>query len=316
MSQLKKAMESHVKRGTYSFLIDGFPRNQENIDGWNAAFGDGSVKFKFVLYFDCPEETMSARLLDRGKTSGRSDDNVDSIIKRFKTFQEATIPIIEYYKKNGLLCTISSIPPPETVFENVTKLFTRPKVTFVLGGPGAGKGTQCQKIVSEFPVVHLSAGDLLREEQKTASEHAKLISHYITEGKIVPVEITVSLIRKAMLRHLQEGRSVFLIDGFPRSFDNLEGWYRVIGREATVKFCLYIDVPEAVMEARLLDRGKSSGREDDNITSIKKRFKTYVESTMPVIEYFGKIGRLHKVNGELRPEQVYQSIQPLFAKIC
>jgi UMP-CMP kinase len=136
-----------------------------------------------------------------------------------------------------------------------------PRVIFVLGGPGAGKGTQCSNLVEEFDFVHLSAGDLLREERaNAASQYGELISSYIKDGKIVPVEITVKLLLNAMNK---SGRSAFLIDGFPRNADNLAGWERVVGKQAQVLGCLYFDCPEAVMEARLLERGKTSGRTDE-----------------------------------------------------
>ena len=94
------------------------------------------------------------------------------------------------------------------------------RVSFVLGGPAAGKSTQCQKLVEEYGCVHLSAGDLLREERASGSETAELIESYIKEGAIVPVEITLNLIKKAME---QSTANRFLIDGFPRNEDNLQG---------------------------------------------------------------------------------------------
>ena len=92
------------------------------------------------------------------------------------------------------------------------------KVTcyFVLGGPGSGKGTMCTNLVNEYGFVHLSAGDLLREERDSGSQQAELINQIILEGKIVPVEITVNLIKKAMLKNGWEAQK-FLIDGFPRN---------------------------------------------------------------------------------------------------
>ncbi|KAF4647558.1 cytidine monophosphate (UMP-CMP) kinase 1, cytosolic, partial [Perkinsus olseni] len=123
-----------------------------------------------------------------------------------------------------------------------------PTVVFVLGGPGAGKGTQCDLIEKGFGFVHLSAGDLLREERnREGSEYGDLIEKYIREGAIVPVEITVNLLKRAMEKHdWEHGR--FLIDGFPRNEDNLDGWERVLGGKVDEKFCLFFDCPEDVME--------------------------------------------------------------------
>ena len=90
------------------------------------------------------------------------------------------------------------------------------------GGPGAGKGTQCSKIVEKFGYQHISAGDCLRAERKNPnSKNGALINQYIKEGKIVPVEITVKLLKKAMDA---SEKTKFLIDGFPRSLDNLQAF--------------------------------------------------------------------------------------------
>lgn len=103
----------------------------------------------------------------------------------------------------------------------------KPEVLFILGGPGAGKGTVCKDIVKKYGYVHLSAGDLLREERtKPDAEFGDIIETHIKNGTIVPVEITCSLIERAMQQSQAEPKR-FLVDGFPRNQDNLEGWNRV-----------------------------------------------------------------------------------------
>eukprot|EP00455_Lapot_gusevi_P040079 TRINITY_DN451_c0_g1_i2.p1 TRINITY_DN451_c0_g1~~TRINITY_DN451_c0_g1_i2.p1 ORF type:complete len:200 (-),score=68.63 TRINITY_DN451_c0_g1_i2:63-662(-) len=193
----------------------------------------------------------------------------------------------------------------------------KPKVIFVLGGPGAGKGTICARLVEEFGVVHLSAGDLLRAERQSGSPHGELIEQYIVEGKIVPVQITVNLIKNAMEREIAVGKSVFLVDGFPRDQQNVEGWHEVMGDFAEIAFVLFLDCPEDVMEQRLLNRGVSSGRSDDNIESIRKRFHTYVASTTPIIRHFETQGLVRHVISNRTVEEVYADcravVAPLFA---
>ena len=144
-------------------------------------------------------------------------------------------------------------------------------VVFVLGGPGAGKGTQSSMIVEKYGYRHLSAGDLLRAERKSGSAQGQMIDEYIKEGKIVPVEVTVTLLVDAIRA---DGGTRFLIDGFPRNTNNLSGWQQVAGNSLALGGVLFYDCPEEVMEARLLERGKTSGRTDDNIESIRKRFAT------------------------------------------
>ncbi|GLE00747.1 hypothetical protein PINS_up009535 [Pythium insidiosum] len=179
------------------------------------------------------------------------------------------------------------------------------KILFVLGGPGAGKGTQCARLVEKYGFVHLSAGDLLREERQSGSENGELIDRMIKEGQIVPVQITLSLLQQAMI---VSGRELFLIDGFPRNFDNLQGWQEQMPDEDYhVEGVLFYDCPENVMEERLLERGKTSGRTDDNAEAIRKRFRTYIESTMPVIDYYAKLNKVFKVDATPGPDAVFEA---------
>eukprot|EP00965_Chrysotila_dentata_P154833 5116566-Pleurochrysis_carterae.AAC.1 len=133
--------------------------------------------------------------------------------------------------------------PPKSALPRKKK----PVVFFVLGGPGAGKGTQCAKIVEEFGYVHLSAGDLLRAERKSGSAQAELIESYITEGKIVPVEITVKLLLAAIKK---DGGKRFLVDGFPRNTNNLSGWQLAVGDELTVAGVLMYEVRSPLLVSK------------------------------------------------------------------
>jgi UMP-CMP kinase len=179
------------------------------------------------------------------------------------------------------------------------------KVVFVLGGPGSGKGTNCTKITEQFGYVHLSAGDLLREERNSGSALAEMINTYIAEGKIVPAEVTVRLLRAAMEKN---GSTKFLVDGFPRDMDNLRCWEEKMSAFADVQFLLFLDCPQAVMLDRLLERGKTSGRNDDNAESIKKRFVTYEESTRPIIDKFRSQGKVRQVDSNRPFEAVFADV--------
>ncbi|CAN9393480.1 unnamed protein product [Alternaria alternata] len=183
-------------------------------------------------------------------------------------------------------------------------------VLFVLGGPGAGKGTQCTKLVSDYGFKHLSAGDLLREEQDRAgSEFGEMIKTYIKEGTIVPMEVTVQLLENAMKSSIESGENhgkLFLIDGFPRKLDQAHAFERSV---CPSKFTIFFDCSEAVMEKRLLHRGETSGRADDNPESIRKRFRTFVETSMPVVKEFESQDRVVKINAEQEPDQVYRDVQ-------
>jgi len=198
-------------------------------------------------------------------------------------------------------------------------------VAFVLGGPGAGKGTQCARLVQDFGFSHLSAGDLLRAEQhREGSQFKDLIQTCIKEGNIVPMEVTIALLENAMTEVLKENRSGegwangkgrFLIDGFPRKMDQAQKFEEQVCESSTV---IFYTTTEEVMLVRLLERGKTSGREDDNIESIKKRFRTYISETMPVIEYYAKQNKVIEVDSTPSVEEVHKktgvALEELFAK--
>jgi len=192
-----------------------------------------------------------------------------------------------------------------------------PKVLFVLGGPGAGKGTQCTNIVENFRSwAHISAGDCLRaERQDPSSADGELINTFIKEGKIVPVRITVKLLQKAMAAHATEGKTHFLIDGYPRNLDNVEGWEQNVGNAAKVCGVLFFDAKEEELEARLLSRGQTSGRVDDNLESIRKRFKTYEAETMPIINRYKQESKVYTIDGMPPPEEVWKVTQEIIAQV-
>lgn len=185
-------------------------------------------------------------------------------------------------------------------------------VIFVLGGPGAGKGTQCAKLVEEFGFCHLSAGDLLRAEQnREGSEYGAMIKQHIKEGQIVPMRVTVKLLENAMKATLEEGRSGegwadgkghFLIDGFPRKMDQAHMFEKVVCLSSLI---LFYTTTEEVMLKRLLKRGETSGREDDNEESIKKRFQVYKDTTMPVIEHYDKLQKVAQIDSSPSVDEVY-----------
>ncbi|XP_011076325.1 UMP-CMP kinase isoform X1 [Sesamum indicum] len=181
-----------------------------------------------------------------------------------------------------------------------------PLVTFVLGGPGSGKGTQCTRIVETFGFTHLSAGDLLRKEISSNSENGSMILNTIREGKIVPSEVTVKLIQKA-IEASENDR--FLIDGFPRSEENRIAYERVIGAEPDI--VLFFDCPVEEMVKRVLNRNQ--GRVDDNIDTVKERLKVFTELNLPVIKYYSEKGKLYKIDATGSEDEIFERVRPVFA---
>ncbi|KAM5434946.1 bifunctional uridylate/adenylate kinase [Microsporum canis] len=211
--------------------------------------------------------------------------------------------------------TSAELPAPPTS-TNTSPRFSADEVTviFVLGGPGSGKGTQSAKLVKDYGFSHLSAGDLLRAEQdREGSQYGDLIRHNIREGIIVPMEITVTLLSNAMADILEkqknenraEPTSRFLIDGFPRKMDQAIYFEETVCLSAGT---LFLSCPEDVMLGRLLKRGETSGRDDDNIESIKKRFRVFEETSMPVVNYYEKMGKVMSVSAVGTEQEVTSRI--------
>lgn len=184
-----------------------------------------------------------------------------------------------------------------------------PNVVFVLGGPGAGKGTMCELAESQLGWVHLSMGELLRDEREAGGPTAEEIDSFMSAGKLVPNNITVTLLKNSMEKITRTtGKNNFLLDGFPRSISNLDAWHEVFG-EAELPKMLYFECPYPVLEKRILGRAKYSGRNDDNVESIKLRFDTFKAETLPTVELFKRSDRCVEIDTSQDRQVVYSIVR-------
>ena len=184
-----------------------------------------------------------------------------------------------------------------------------PNVVFVIGGPGSGKGTMCELARLQLGWTHLSTGELLRAELENAGPNAATIEKFITDGELVPNEIIVTLLKDAMERQTRTtGKRNFLLDGFPRSLNNMEGWYDIFGRDTPLPTMLYFECPYDVLEQRILGRAKFSGRSDDNVNSMKLRFDTYKAETLPTVEFFKSKNKCVEIDTSADRQTVYNHV--------
>ena len=188
----------------------------------------------------------------------------------------------------------------------------KPSVVFVLGGPGSGKGTQCETIVRDFGYEHLSTGDLLREEAKKEGELSKKLNEVMSQGKLVSSELLVELLKKAMKDKGWEKKK-FLLDGFPRNQENINEWNKQVGKEAHIQFVLFFDVDKEIMKKRLIKRGEDSGRADDNEETIMKRFETFEKESVPVIKFYQKQKKVQQIDAGKSIEEVNEQVKKCFA---
>lgn len=134
--------------GNRRYLLDGFPRNQENWDVFEKQLGD-KVIVRNLIYFDCPAQTLIDRMTERAKTSGRADDNPETMKKRILTFEQETIPIVKSFEERNNCIKVDATKSRDEVYSSLRDQLTAKNIhppnpaemLFVLGGPGSGKGT-------------------------------------------------------------------------------------------------------------------------------------------------------------------------------
>jgi adenylate kinase family enzyme len=193
--------------------------------------------------------------------------------------------------------------------------YPKPNIVFVLGGPGAGKGTMCELAEIQLGWTHLSTGDLLRAELQSDGPTTALIREYVDAGKLVPDEIVVQLLKDAIEKTIRTtGNINFLIDGFPRSFGNMDAWYAVFGRDDDLPAMLYFECPLEVLTQRILGRAQYSGRSDDNVQSMKARFESFKTETLPIVEHFKSQGKCVEIDTSQDRQTVYGQLRTQLAE--
>ena len=165
------------------------------------------------------------------------------------------------------------------------------------GAPGCGKGTQSEFIVEKYGLTHLSTGDLMRHEVASGSELGQLIESYTSQGQLVPDDVTIQLLEKH-IESLPADTKGLIFDGFPRTLNQAVQLERLMKKRGDKTAILIdINVPEDEIISRLIERGKTSGRSDDNLDTIKKRLVVYHDQTRPVDDYYELMDKYVRIQG-------------------
>ena len=181
------------------------------------------------------------------------------------------------------------------------------KNVVIFGAPGSGKGTQSENIIKKYGYAHFSTGDILRKQIADQTELGKIAKTFIDEGKLVTDELIINML-DAELDTAKDAKGV-IFDGFPRTYAQAKALKKMLNKRGTdVAVMLNIHVDEAELIKRLLERGKTSGRSDDNLETITKRIKTYNEQTTPVIDFYKKEGTCVDIQGVGSIEEIFASI--------
>lgn len=167
----------------------------------------------------------------------------------------------------------------------------------LFGPPGAGKGTQSEKLIARYQLVHLSTGDIFRANIKGETELGKLAKSFIDKGELVPDSVTISMLESEVSKH--ENPKGFIFDGFPRTSPQAEALDKFLESRGTAITCmLALEVEEEELRARLLNRAKTSGRPDDaNPDVIRNRIDVYNRETAPVADFYKNQGKYRGIDG-------------------
>jgi adenylate kinase len=179
----------------------------------------------------------------------------------------------------------------------------------LFGPPGAGKGTQSEKLIEKFQLIHLSTGDLLRSEIAQQTELGLQAKLLMDKGELVPDAVVIGMIR-SKLEHNQQANG-FIFDGFPRTAAQAEALDNLLSEKNTNISCmLALEVDNEELTKRLLLRGQDSGRADDqNEEIIRNRIKEYNNKTAPLKEFYSAQNKFHAING-------FGSIDEIFIALC
>ncbi|WP_288918329.1 adenylate kinase [uncultured Prevotella sp.] len=183
------------------------------------------------------------------------------------------------------------------------------KNIIIFGAPGAGKGTQSEKMIEKYGLGHISTGDVLRDQIKKGTELGVTAKKYIDDGKLIPDDLMVDILASVYDSYGKDHNGV-IFDGFPRTIKQAEALKAMLDKRGhKVAAMIELSVPEEELVKRLVNRGKISGRSDDNEETIQKRLNVYHEQTAPLIDWYDKEGIHHHVEG-------LGTVDEIFSRIC
>jgi len=185
----------------------------------------------------------------------------------------------------------------------------------LFGKPGAGKGTQAEFLKEKYNLTHLSTGDIFRYNIKNDTDLGKLAKTYMDKGDLVPDEVTIKMLQSEVDQN--QNSAGFLFDGFPRTIAQAEALDAfLVSKKQSITATVALEADDTVLVKRLLERGKTSGRPDDqDEEKIRNRYVEYNQKTAPLMEYYQKQGKFYAVNGIGSIAEVTERLQQVFNQL-
>lgn len=177
----------------------------------------------------------------------------------------------------------------------------------IFGAPGSGKGTQSEKLVERYGLHHISTGELLRDHIARGTELGKVADALISHGNLIPDELMLDILSKELDAHPEAKGVIF--DGFPRTIPQAEELAKLLEKRGQkVDAVVGLEVPEEELTERLLNRGKLSGRADDNAETIAKRLEVYHRQTQPLKEFYNRRLSYYPIQGSGDVDKIFGDI--------
>lgn len=178
----------------------------------------------------------------------------------------------------------------------------------LFGAPGSGKGTQSEKLIDKYGLHHISTGEVLRKHIKEGSELGKTAESYISKGQLIPDELMIDILRSELEKIISDSKGV-IFDGFPRTIPQAEALEKML-EEMGVELngVVGLEVPESELVERMLQRGKQTGRADDNVETINNRLKVYHDQTEPLKAHYTGKGKYMPINGLGSIDDIFSNI--------
>ena len=296
-------------------LFDGFPRTYVQAYILEGMLQRLNSKLSCMISLEVPKDELRHRMIERAKTSGRADDNVEVIENRLKEYDLKTAPVAKYYQERGIYNGIDGTGDIDDIFNNINSVIQetlkgRLFNVVILGIPGSGKGSQSNRLAEEFGLKYISTGKMLRNEIAEKTDLGNLAKGYLRKGDIAPDEIAIKLIEREINNN--PDAKGFIFKGYPRSIVQayiLDGLLRK--RESSVTLVIDLEITMLESFKRLFERGKteSSRSYDGNPETIIRRIEGYETISAHVPEYYKKKLDVVKVNGHGTKEEVYQRLR-------
>ena len=178
----------------------------------------------------------------------------------------------------------------------------------LFGAPGSGKGTQSARLIDQYGLYHISTGELLRDHIARGTELGKTADSFISKGNLIPDQLMIDILDDELERNAKGAKGV-IFDGFPRTIPQAEALKGLLEKRGTkLHGVIGLEVPEEELVERLLNRGKETGRADDNLETIKNRLNVYHSQTEPLRDHYEAEGLYMPVNGHGIVDEIYHNI--------